>query len=45
MIAGNRDTLIHGYFTIDYDVLWNTVTSDIPDLQKKITLLIGEQPE
>ena len=45
MIAGNRDTLINGYFTIDYDVLWNTVTSDIPDLQKKITLLIGEQPE
>lgn len=45
MIAGNRDTLIHAYFTIDYDVLWGTVTNDIPDLRKKIAGLIGEQPE
>lgn len=45
IIAGNRDTLIHGYFTIDYNVLWDTVTNDIPDLRKKIGVLIGEQPE
>lgn len=45
MIAGNRGTLIHAYFTIDYDVLWDTVTNDIPDLRKKIAGLIGEQPE
>ena len=45
MIAGNRDTLIHAYFTVDYDVLWDTVTHDIPELQKQIAVLLGETPE
>ncbi|HJK45528.1 MAG TPA: DUF86 domain-containing protein [Methanocorpusculum sp.] len=45
LLAGNRDTLIHGYFTIDYDVLWNTVTVDIPALHKQIAVLLGALSE
>ena len=29
-IAGMRDKLIHGYFDINFDVVWETVTEDLP---------------
>ena len=31
-IAGTRDRLIHGYFDIDLDIVWQIVTSDLPPL-------------
>ena len=31
-IIGMRNRLIHGYDVIDYDLLWDTVTTDIPPL-------------
>ncbi len=31
-IAGMRNRLIHGYDFVDYDILWQTVTEDLPAL-------------
>ncbi len=31
-----RDKIIHHYFRIDLDVVWQTVTSDIPVLEKRV---------
>jgi uncharacterized protein with HEPN domain len=31
-IAGTRDRLSHGYDDLDYQVLWEAVQTDIPDL-------------
>jgi len=31
-IAGTRDRLTHGYFDVDYDVVWNIVSVDLPVL-------------
>ena len=29
-IIGMRNRLIHGYDVIDFDLLWDTVTNDLP---------------
>jgi len=31
-MVGMRDRLIHGYFDINLDVVWETVTGDLPPL-------------
>jgi uncharacterized protein with HEPN domain len=31
-MIGMRDRLIHGYFDVNLDVVWKTVTGDLPDL-------------
>lgn len=31
-IAGTRDRLTHGYFDVDYDVIWEIVSADLPRL-------------
>lgn len=35
-IGDLRNILIHGYFGIDYDILWDIVQNKIPDLAIKI---------
>lgn len=31
-IIGTRDRLIHGYFDVDLDIVWQIVTADLPQL-------------
>lgn len=33
-MAGMRDKLIHAYFGVDYDIVWDVVTRKIPALNK-----------
>jgi len=35
-IAGMRDKLIHHYFGVDLEVVWKTVTEDLPLLDSLI---------
>src|SRR3989344_9125594 len=35
-IAGMRDVIIHGYFSIDLDAVWNAIESDLPKLKNQI---------
>jgi len=39
-IAGMRDKLIHGYFGVDIDAVWDTVMKDIP--KEKLQKIIKE---
>tara|TARA_B100000287_G_scaffold405394_1_gene428948 strand:- start:810 stop:1139 length:330 start_codon:yes stop_codon:yes gene_type:complete len=32
MMVATRNQLIHGYLGIDNDILWNIISTDIPDL-------------
>jgi uncharacterized protein with HEPN domain len=36
-ITGMRDRLIHGYFGVDYDLVWDVVRNRIPELHDKLT--------
>jgi len=42
-IVGMRNRLVHGYDVIDYDVLWDTVTVDLPPLIKALERILGEE--
>lgn len=39
-VVGFRDTLIHGYFGIDLEILWDIVVHKIPPLQQEIDIII-----
>ena len=39
-IAGLRDIVIHGYFGIDEDIIWDVVQNKIPELKPEIETII-----
>jgi len=41
-IAGMRDKLIHDYFDVDLDTVWETATKDIPGLILDIVAIMKE---
>ena len=42
-IAGMRDKLIHAYFGIDYDIVWDVVVNKIPELQQEIKAILDTE--
>jgi uncharacterized protein with HEPN domain len=41
-ISGLRDILIHAYFGIDIDIVWDVVKNKVPVLKEKILELLKE---
>jgi len=41
-IAGMRDKLIHYYFGVDWEVVWDVVKNKLPSLKRQIESLILE---
>ena len=39
-MAGMSDKLIHGYATIDLDIVWETVSEDVPHLRSKLESIL-----
>ena len=38
-----RNKIIHDYFGIDYDIVWDTVKTDIPVLKEWIEIIITQE--
>jgi uncharacterized protein with HEPN domain len=44
-MAGMRDRLIHGYFGVDYELVWEVVTTHVPALSRHIdSALADDEP-
>jgi uncharacterized protein with HEPN domain len=41
-MAGTRDKLIHDYFGVDYDIVWDIIENKLPDLQHSIKEIFEE---
>jgi uncharacterized protein with HEPN domain len=35
-MAGMRDKLIHWYFGVEYEIVWNVITQELPRLKKPL---------
>ena len=41
-IVGTRDKMIHHYFGVDLNIIWNIIKINIPDLKEKIAKIKKE---
>ncbi len=39
-IIGMRNILVHGYFDIDTDIVWEAATRDVPNLKPAVERLL-----
>ena len=37
-----RNVLVHGYFGVDQDVVWEAIERDLPNLKDNIVRIIGK---
>ena len=44
-IAGTRDKIIHHYFGIDLNTVWDIIKKDLPDLKRKIIAILKTEPK
>jgi uncharacterized protein with HEPN domain len=40
-MAATRDRLIHGYFSVDFEIVWDVVVNKRPPLHKEIEQLLA----
>lgn len=44
-IIGMRNRLIHAYFDVDYDIIWETIHQSLPILRSQIEKVIDDTPK
>ena len=42
-IIGTRDRLIHGYFDVDLDIVWQIVRVDLPKLEDELVKIVSPE--
>jgi uncharacterized protein with HEPN domain len=41
-MSGMRDRLIHGYFGVDYDIVWDAVTNKVAALREQVAAALRD---
>lgn len=41
-MSGMRDRLIHGYLSVDYEIVWDVLMTRIPVLRTQVAAILGE---
>jgi uncharacterized protein with HEPN domain len=44
-IAGMRDKLIHGYFSVNYKLVWDVVKNILPEFKSQLQKIVDKNPE
>jgi uncharacterized protein with HEPN domain len=44
-MAGMRDRLIHGYFGVDYEIVWDVVTRKVAALAERLPIIIEAEEQ
>ncbi len=42
-MAGMRDNLTHAYFGVDYDLVWQTITNNLPEIIKDVIKILDDR--
>ncbi|MBA7627386.1 hypothetical protein ES703_34848 [subsurface metagenome] len=42
-VVGLRHRIVHEYFGIDLEIIWQILQKDLPELRQKITRIIGDE--
>lgn len=42
-MAGLRDVMAHGYYRVDYEVVWEIITEKLPALRKDIVHILKDE--
>ncbi len=43
-IIGMRNRLVHAYYEINYDLIWKTLTEDLPPFVARVSELLANEP-
>ena len=42
-ISGMRDKIIHHYFNVDYELLWDVIVNKLPELKKQVESILNKE--
>lgn len=42
-MAGIRDKIIHNYFNVDYDIIWDAIKNKLPAIKEKIEIILEQE--